>query len=147
LNIDFFTSIGMHHSERVVLEKWIFGRHLMFSAIKLMLFGANDVSEVNAALRDSLLESIAKEERRACEKMADRDYWRIVGDLEMQAVAEIRAVLQEISEHLPPAQYRKRVVRALEGLAVQWRNNDEDEDGYGVATVHAVGKLLAEYLG
>jgi len=104
-------------------------------------------SETYTDIRNRLLEKLQEEERRALEKMANRDYWRNVGDLEMAAVKDIRACILIIPQNMSASAYGEQAARALDELAAQWRNKDEDEDGYGVATVHAVGRVLPDYYG
>lgn len=99
----------------------------------------------NAQLLVRLLTSLEAEEKRAAEKQADRDYWLNVGDIEMLAAQDIRSTLGQVDSGLATATYTAALERALEQLAQRWRGNDFDEDGYGVATVHAVGRLLPDY--
>lgn len=103
--------------------------------------------ETNVKIRQELKAQLFAEQRRAAEKIADRNYWRNVGDLEMQAVLDIEATIAGVSEHLSHNEYQEQLARALERLAAQWRANADDEDGYGVATVHAVGRTLPSYGG
>lgn len=101
----------------------------------------------NLALRDRLLGRLAVEELRAHEKKANPDYWRNVGDIELAAAHDVRDRISKVAEELPSEQYLDAVTVALEDLAASWRANDFDEDGYGVATVHAVGRELPAYGG
>ncbi len=41
--------------------------------------------------------------------MANRDYWRNVGDLEMEAVLDIETCILGISESLSPVEYREQI--------------------------------------
>jgi hypothetical protein len=103
--------------------------------------------KTNVKIRQELKTQLLAERRRAAEKMADRNYWRNVGDLEMEAALDIEVTIAGIPEHLSCNEYQEQLARALEKLADQWRANGNDEDGYGVATVHAVGRLLPSYCG
>lgn len=104
-----------------------------------------DNANPNTALLEQLLKRLAAEELRAREKIANPAYWRDVGAIELTAVHDIRQCLQQVPDTLPPAQYQSEVTAALQQLAATWRANSRDEDGYGVATVHAVGALLSGY--
>ena len=106
-----------------------------------------DNASPNTALLEQLLKRLAAEEQRAHEKMANPAYWRDVGHIELAAVYDIRQCLQRVPETLPFAQYQSEVTAALQKLAATWRTSSRDEDGYGVATVHSVGKLLPDYAG
>ena len=103
--------------------------------------------ETNEQVRDELKAKLLAEQRRAAEKIADRNYWRNVGDLEMEAVLDIEAAIAQIPTHLSHHEYREQLARVLEKLAAQWRANGDDEDGYGVATVHAMGRAVPNYRG
>lgn len=106
-----------------------------------------DNAHPNTALLEQLLKRLAVEEGRAHEKLANPAYWRDVGHIELAAVYDIRQCLQQVPDTSPPAQYQSEVTAALQKLAATWRDNSRDEDGYGVATVHVVGKLLPDYAG
>jgi hypothetical protein len=103
--------------------------------------------ETNKQIRDGLKAQLEVEERRATEKIADRNYWRNVGDIERAAVLDIEAAIAGVPDHLSPKEYRDKLTRELETVAEQWRVNVDDEDGYGIATVHAVGRILSTYDG
>ncbi len=104
-----------------------------------------DNANPNTALLAQLLNRLATEEQRAHEKMSNPSYWRNVGHIELAAAHDIRHCLHQVLDTLPPAQYQAEVTIALQQLAATWRANSRDEDGYGVATVHAVGALLSNY--
>lgn len=78
--------------------------------------------EENQELYQKLADRIERELKTAAEKQADRSYWLNVGDIEKMAAS------------------------GLDRLACRWRQSDY-EDGYGVGTIHAIGRLLPDYTG
>lgn len=101
----------------------------------------------SVATHNRLLARLAEEEQLAKEKIANPSYWLNVGHIEMQAVYDIRRCLNGIPRTLPDASYVFQTTNALNNLAIEWRQNSDDTDGYGVATVHAIGRLLPDYTG
>ena len=103
--------------------------------------------EDNQELYQKLADRIERELKTAAEKQADRSYWLNVGDIEKMAASEARHLLETTDRELPPEIYLAALTSGLDRLACRWRQSDYDEDGYGVGTIHAIGRLLPDYTG
>lgn len=53
--------------------------------------------------------------------------------------------ISSIPVDMPEGEYRETVAMALKALADDWRLRPEDDDGFALGTVHAIGGLLPEY--
>lgn len=115
------------------------------------LLGSGEKVEPGPAQGGSIFESEAtkiieaalrREHKDAEEKLANPDYWRDVGTHVARAVSKCEAVLLPIPEGGPDKAYYDRVLPALNAIVQEFREDDRDEDGYGVATVHQINQDL-----
>lgn len=91
--------------------------------------------------------ALRREHKDAEEKLANPDYWRDVGTHVSRAAVKCEAVLLPIPEGGPDQAYYDRVLPALDAVVQEFRDDDRDEDGYGVATVHQINRDLQELAG
>jgi hypothetical protein len=95
-----------------------------------------------------LFEAIQQQEEAAKRKLQESWYWGPVGCIELQAVAQMRAqVTSVLSTHrnrwwVPTPLLVRQCHTNLLDAADNWRANPIDEDGYGMATVHAIRRTL-----
>ncbi|MFN7692641.1 MAG: hypothetical protein ACK5O3_01180 [Burkholderiales bacterium] len=96
----------------------------------------------------TLLQAIDHELDAAHRKLAEPWYWRGVGALERQAAMQARSCVQAVL-----ASHQRRFLVTSNGLAQRchaellkltefWRANPDDEDGYGLGTLHAIRRVL-----
>lgn len=91
--------------------------------------------------------ALRREHKDAEEKLANPDYWRDVGAHVSRAAVKCETVLLPIPEGGPDQAYYDRVLPALDAVVQEFRDDDRDEDGYGVATVHQINRDLQELAG
>jgi len=96
-------------------------------------------------VRDSVMRELERQEKIADDKMFNPDYWDSIGEIEMLAAWEIFRCIRTTSLDLSPSAYSRELAEKLTTLAEKWRANDQDEDGYGLGTIHAVGNFVQGY--
>lgn len=84
----------------------------------------------------------------ASRKLAQAWHWGHVGDIERQAAMHARTCVQAVlAAHqrrffVTSAGLARRCHSALLNLTELWRANPNDEDGYGLGTLHAIRRVL-----
>lgn len=101
--------------------------------------------EANDTLYRRICDKIDSELAGAEDKDKRPDYWHRVGYLEQAAARDASEAIAAISRNLSTADYEQKVRDTLYRLVQTWRANDEDEDGYGVGTIHAIGSEVPNY--
>ncbi len=100
------------------------------------------------ALAFALLKAIQRQEDAAKRKLQQSWYWGPVGCIELQAAAQARTqVASLLSPHrnrwwVPTPLLVRQCHTNLLQAAASWRANPIDEDGYGMATAHAIRRTL-----
>jgi hypothetical protein len=95
-----------------------------------------------AQVRLELANELKRQERGALAKLDNRNYWRNVGDIELLAVRAAESCIRRFDAETATDKLVSDIYAALLELAAQLRADDDDEDGYGVATVHEVKRVL-----
>ncbi len=94
------------------------------------------------AVKDTLEGTMSQREEGARAKQRNRAHWGGVGDVEAATVAITRAGLASVPESLSVDAYVRACRDKLEELLTASRNSELDDDGYGLATLHAIKKCL-----
>lgn len=94
-----------------------------------------------AHARQALEDEIARQMADAQAKLANSGYWGNVGQLVLQAAAMAANIAQHPVTDDPNAYVVACNTELLE-LTAEFRADPDDEDGYGVATVHEIRRIL-----
>jgi hypothetical protein len=112
------------------------------SAAKLRRFASKqEVARV-------LTQAVDDELDAASRKLAQTWHWGAVGAIERQAATQARSCVQAAlaaQQHrffVTSAGLTRRCHSALLNLTEVWCANPDDEDGYGLGTLHAIRRVL-----
>jgi len=100
-----------------------------------------------AAAARAVLAALEAERQDAARRLADRSYWRDTGLHVTRAVQRCESVLLPLPDGGPDQDYYDRVLPALDAAVQYFRDDDADEDGYGVGTVHQINRELHRLAG
>jgi len=97
--------------------------------------------ESDEVARDVLCGEIARQAAVAETRRANSGYWGSVGDVMLRAVAMASYIAEQPLTGDPNA-YVTACHLGLLKLTSEFRSDPDDEDGYGVATVHEIRRVL-----
>lgn len=95
--------------------------------------------------RDTLAAEINRQRIGAEQKNADPGHWGNVGEIELAALRQTENLLAGLADETDAARFVAAAHQALEYLAIRFRNDDWDVDGFGLGTVLAIKRVLESY--
>lgn len=93
-------------------------------------------------VRDVLAAEINRQRTIAEHKLANSGHWENVGEIELVALQQTENCLTGLADETDAAQFVTAAHRALDDLAIRFRNDDWDADGFGLGTVLAIKRVL-----
>ena len=85
---------------------------------------------------------IDEQVQSAQEKMNKAYQWGDVGYLEMNAINQATLIIQKHDEIESPQEFITVCHSSFEDLVLQWHHNHQDADGYGLATIRMIKRVL-----
>lgn len=107
----------------------------------------DQVSKIQQAFQDAILrESAAAEKHRSDPQFTTSRGWNLSHDEMLAVVYAQRLKLAPAPNEIDdPAQYLDRLLRELETQKQDFRASEEDPEGYGIATLHGLSRVLEEF--
>lgn len=91
---------------------------------------------------EALNTEIDRQIEEARKKQDKRSHWGLVGDIESQAAQAAHSIVNIMPDGVALQTYVEQCHAKLLALADQYRQDDNDADGYGLGTVHAIARVL-----
>lgn len=91
---------------------------------------------------EALDKVIGEQTESAQQKIAQSSHWGAVGHIEMYAIDQVKQVIKSHDKIDEPNDFVIACYGSFEELIKQWRNKTEDADGYGLATIKTIKRIL-----
>jgi hypothetical protein len=87
------------------------------------------------------------EREDAAKRLADPGYWGDTGKAVLRAIGYVEVAIDKTpyERFTDLSEWLERVQRAVETAHGRYREDEEDEDGYGSATFHACLRRISEF--